>query len=542
MKDKIINIWSNGILLISYACFLILNYQLRQGYIFGIIVAIGLAIFFLSSNAQMLKIHNEAKKRDKILSVVGTVGILFTDAKLFYQMMLSYDKADKLVNLLHVSKNGFLLSMSLFLAAMSSIVVYILLLYFYRYFLDDVLQIVIDLSKKEQIVLSLLFLIGACFVVVVYMITGTFYGNSGNYDVIYTSDSGIIFQKNCFLWLASGQNDLRQPLFAVISAPFVGIFSVLTIPFSLNSVIVACVTQIVNVIALFYIIVMLSELLGLRDNTKILFWIMEMFFYPVLLFDIMVEQYIFVVFWLLFFIRMTLRKNGKQDICFIGAVGGLITNAVLLPLLFYKDHSFWKERVVYVWKTFLKGAFAILVFSRFDVILHCIDGIKGTLSFTGQGLSFEEKWYQYTSFVRSCFVAPEIAICSEGELPTWQLAQAVYTDWLGVGILLLLVVSFCINRKDIVCQIAFGWTAFSFMLLSVVGYGASENGMILYSLYFGWAFWILLFKLLQSVLKNMKCRECVLQISMVAITVVLCIFNIRGMGDMVAFAKQFYPY
>ena len=48
MKEKIANIWSNGILFISYACFLILNYQLRQGYILGIIIALGLTVVFLS--------------------------------------------------------------------------------------------------------------------------------------------------------------------------------------------------------------------------------------------------------------------------------------------------------------------------------------------------------------------------------------------------------------------------------------------------------------------------------------------------------------
>ena len=76
----------------------------------------------------------------------------------------------------------------------------------------------------------------------------------------------------------------------------------------------------------------------------------------------------------------------------------------------------------------------------------------------------------------------------------------------------------------------------------IVGFGASENGMILYSLYFGWAFWLSLFKLLQNILYRMKCKEVMLRIIMTLITVFLFVINIRGMGEMVSFASLFYPY
>ena len=40
-------------------------------------------------------------------------------------------------------------------------------------------------------------------------------------DLIYTSDSRLIARPNAYLSLANWQNDLRQPLFAVFSAPFI---------------------------------------------------------------------------------------------------------------------------------------------------------------------------------------------------------------------------------------------------------------------------------------------------------------------------------
>ena len=41
---------------------------------------------------------------------------------------------------------------------------------------------------------------------------------------------------------------------------------------------------------------------------------------------------------------------------------------------------------------------------------------------------------------------------------------------------------------DFFSKICFAWVLFSVVLLAIVGYGASENGFILYSYYFSWAF------------------------------------------------------
>ena len=42
------------------------------------------------------------------------------------------------------------------------------------------------------------------------------------------------------------------------------------------------------------------------------------------------------------------------------------------------------------------------------------------------------------------------------------------------------------------------------IMLVILGWGTKENGLILYSLYFGWAYFVLIFQLLNNIFKNNK--------------------------------------
>ena len=65
-------------------------------------------------------------------------------------------------------------------------------------------------------------------IVWVYRNTTAFYG-SGYNDVIYGSDSYTLTGSNVWLSLFQGQNDLRQPLYMLTVAPFMGIAYILGI-------------------------------------------------------------------------------------------------------------------------------------------------------------------------------------------------------------------------------------------------------------------------------------------------------------------------
>ena len=111
----------------------------------------------------------------------------------------------------------------------------------------------------------------------------------------------------------------------------------------------------------------------------------------------------------------------------------------------------------------------------------------------GAASTLSQRLMQYTHFVSSCFVAPSTVIESARHgYPTWQQAPVDGFHWLGLALLLGCALGFVLNRRERLAQLSAAWVLVSFGVLCVVGWGASENGMVLYTLYFGWAFFCLL--------------------------------------------------
>ena len=78
-----------------------------------------------------------------------------------------------------------------------------------------------------------------------------------------------------------------------------------------------------------------------------------------------------------------------------------------------------------------------------------------------------------------------------------------------------------------------------FMLL-IFGWGTQENGLILYALYFGWAFFVLLFQLLEKIESKLNAPFLTPIVTIIAVSILLMV-NIPGMMEMVHFAVQYYP-
>ena len=77
------------------------------------------------------------------------------------------------------------------------------------------------------------------------------------------------------------------------------------------------------------------------------------------------------------------------------------------------------------------------------------------------------------------------------------------------------------------------------MLLGL-GWGTKENGLILYALYFGWAFLVLLFQLIEKVESKLNLKFLVPVVTIVVV-VVLLVVNIPAIIEMVNFAITYYP-
>lgn len=389
------------------------------------------------------------------------------------------------------------------------------------------------IGRRELLLYGLLFLAACILCTAVFFQTDAFYGTDHEYDVIYTSDSPVLVRENAYLNLTHRENDLRQPLFAVFSAPFLGgagfLGKLLGGPWEavlMNGALLGM---------LLAAAILLAQAMELAREKRICFVLLSACTYPKLLFSLMMEQYIPACFWLMLCICLICRGKRLQGFALWGAGGTLLTSLVLLPFGADPLPRGWKD-----WT--LRGlgfAALLLIFCRFDVLYSAAAQLRAFGNFTGKSLSFLEKLLQYTVFVRSCFLAPSAEVSVALGYRSWQMTEAVWS-WSGLFFLTLAAVSAVWNRDKKSSRMAAFWCIFSMVMLLFLGWGTKENGLILYTLYFGWGYFVLLFQLLEKIQERYRLRwlipsACVLcGIAMLAV-------NLPAMQALVRFAVTHYP-
>lgn len=392
-------------------------------------------------------------------------------------------------------------------------------------------------GKWEKVLYGLLLGATLVFAAAVFLNTDAFYDPAYKYDIVYTSDAPILVRENAYMNLTHSQNDLRQPLFAVCAAPFVGwayLFSHISPVWW-----VICLNGVQSGM-LFAANWMLSRLMKLEGLVRVCFMVLLCCGYPYLLFSLMMEQYIVAYFWLILAIYLACEKR-LNGIAYCGAAGSLLTSAVLLPLTSEKHPI--REFRSWFWDMVNHGVefvAAILLFGRMDVIRNIAAKTDVLGQFTGKELTLMDKFGQYTAFIAACFTAPAAGENYEvAEGISWQLAPAAGIHWMGAGILVLALISAVLNSKKLSSRIAACWVGFSFVVLCVLGWGTQENGLILYALYFGWAFAMLLYQLVQWIGEKTKAAFLVPALSAVG-AVWLLLNNIPEMAALLKFAVTYY--
>lgn len=401
-----------------------------------------------------------------------------------------------------------------------------------------------ELSMKgwEPAVYAALLVVTLIAMSVVFQNTDAFYGTIHDYDVIYTSDSPKLVKDNAFLTLTYAENDLRQPLFAVFAAPFAGLPYFLGRLFALPTLWQVTVLNFAQAAMLFFANLLLAQLMELTGGKRLCFMLLLSCSYTYPLFVLMMEQYVTAYFWLILFLYLACTKKRPDRLALWGAGGSLLTSAVLLPLTSeknpLKDFKGWFADMV---KYGLEFAAMMLAFCRLDVILGAMSDASALTRFTGKELTFWDKVCQFTAFVRSCFAAPDAgAELERMGYPSWQQSAVTGICVTGVVVLLLAAVSVLVNRDKKSSRIAGFWAAFSFVMLCVLGWGTQENGLILYALYFGWAFAVLLFQLVERIEKKLGIRFLVPLVSAAAVAALLAA-NLPGMKALIDFALTYYP-
>ena len=350
-----------------------------------------------------------------------------------------------------------------------------------------------------------------------------------NYDVIYTSDSGVISAGNAYMDINSPENDFRQPLFALFSLPFSLAAKFLSnfILFIPNAYLIILNT--INFLLLSLTILMLCRIFNLKGKNKKIFILLLCSSFPFMLFSLIMEQYVVATFYLVLMIYIWLKHKPVCNYTYLGAVGTLVTSGIFFPIISIKKYGFLNYLKQAI-KLFIIYLFLICVTGR--VFCFSIHKIQRLLSFSGTKVTLINKLKQFVYFIKSIFFGPGIGVIKTGSY----LMHDINTfNIIGIILLVICITSFIINFKKIEVKLSFFWIMFSVVILIVLGWGTPENGLILYSLYFSWAYIYLIFEFINKLFKG-KTKTIIYSI----LIIIMFIFNIRVILSIIKFALRFY--
>ncbi len=392
------------------------------------------------------------------------------------------------------------------------------------------------MTRTDRLFWCVGWVLAAAGLVWLFLSSSAFYGapvEQDAVDVLYTSDSGYLYQQNVYIHVNAGENDIRQPLFGVFALPLSAPLWQLSrlLPYPAYPLLMGVLQAGMLLVCL----VLLRQMLGI-DGLLPLLCLAAL--YPVLLFGLMQEQYVFAMLWLMLLVDAHLHGEGDRGWLFGAAAGSMLTSSAFLPLC--ADWRSWKESLTQMLRALAVFLAMWMIFGRFGGLLDLTRSLSWLTDNFVRGdapLSLLDKLRQYTWFVRSCFAAPEAVLESDRHgYITWQQAPVDGFSLWGALLLALCCAGFWLCRRQRLAQIAGGWGLCSLALLGIIGYGAVENGMVLYTLYFGWAWWCLLGLGLKRLLPPKG-----LQIALAALLACLLWLNVPAMAALCRFGITYYP-
>ena len=403
------------------------------------------------------------------------------------------------------------------------------------------LQLWRDSDFTERFFLLGVGLLFAMMILFSYVCTQAFYGAHlwgrwFNFDLIYSADSGFLVHTDVYRNIGASQNDLRQPLFGLFALPFSQTAWLLSrLLFFLPDMYVT-VNQIMQMLLFLVAVVLVARMMGLKGAEKGMFLLLMTVSWPTLIFVLTAEQYLFAVFYLVMMLYLD-RESPERDLSYLAATGSMLTTGIWFPLLTW-DRDFSR----FVKKTLrLCGLFFAVTFicGRLTTFLDIPEYIEGYGAYTGADVAPVQKLMQYVNFVRACLIAPPSGVdnTTYGHL-SWQMLPV--TSWSLPGLVLIAssAAGLVLSRKDRFGRCCGVWMGFSLLLLGIVGWGTIDNGLSLYTLYFGWAFTAMSFRLLDRLLS--RWRGVKLGV-MLALILALGAVNIQALRSVLLFGSQFYP-
>ncbi|MCH5283867.1 MAG: hypothetical protein J1E59_09490, partial [Treponema sp.] len=212
-EERSRNLRSNWYVVLSMLALGVLSMPERKSY--GIAFPFSaLAIVFAASQWHgLFAMAWHSSKKVRALSAVSTFGYAAYIVPMFVQRFVNSSILRRLFG-------GQVEFMLYSVGMLGAFAVFMLFCLFWRLFLREaggmIARALRSCSRAELAVYALLCVATLVYVAVAFVRTGIFYGKGGS---IYSADSWMLPNGNAFLHLAHNENDLRQPLFAVFTAP-----------------------------------------------------------------------------------------------------------------------------------------------------------------------------------------------------------------------------------------------------------------------------------------------------------------------------------
>ena len=332
------NIKSNILLIFSSFAFMGLNIQLSRNGIFSLLLSYILIVFVFSQVTSIFQKIKAIPVAIKIYSFISSVGICYYARKVFVGDISSSSLLRRVCEKINIDQTILLRWLSAIIALFAIIAVFVLVSLLLNYLIEKLKTVFWSLSKIELIIYSILTIALLGFVSYVFFGSNAFWGTKLNFDIIYTSDSPSLVNSNVYLRLYHSENDLRQPLFAVFAAPFIGFGYALSVPLShINPVFTPLFMNAIQVLMLVTANLLLAKLINLDTVGRACFMLFTTVTYTTLLFSVMMEQYIVAYFWLIFVIFSYIEYKKATVISLSAAGGTLLTSLVLIPTAYENE-------------------------------------------------------------------------------------------------------------------------------------------------------------------------------------------------------------
>lgn len=538
----------NGNLLffVSTASFFCVSLAAQKSAFLGAFIALCLFAVVCMKNGNIFSKIRKAGLRLKIFSFATALGIC---TALRNHFPATFGKSGLLLRLLgsEGARSFFLESLGIVGAIVAIPAVFFFVCVFWNFLLSFIRQTGLfdGVKKREFIFYAIAALVLSVFSWTAFFASDAFY--AVDYDIIYTSDHPGLVTDNVYFWLYNYENDLRQPLFALFAAPLLGAFYPFVGIIPCCTVVCACLLGSAQIVLLLFSFFIVARMIGFSSILRALFVLFCCSSYTALLSCVMVEQYIIAFFYLVLFLFAFCKKRKSEPLLF--ACGGtLLTSFCFFPLVFTEiDFSSVKNFFRKCFDLAVKFIFVLLIAGRFDVIWCLKSKVSKLITFTGISTPLAECLAQYSIFIKNLFLTPASEIhCNSSGSIVWRLRPAENLNSAGIIIFFLCVLSVVLNWKKAAAKICGAWILFSFLLLAVVGWGCAENGQILYSLYFFWAFAALLFMLARFLTGKIRFERIphYKKIAFIVVCVVSLVFmllNVPCILRMIEFAKEYYP-